>query len=1209
MKRKSLLMMAVVLFCFCFAFFARANGLGDLNGSGTTDAGDARAVLRIAVGLDELIEEQRLTADADHNGSIEAADARLILRVAVGLQDFEHAFDRADATTEILTEATCTEKGIERTYCVCGAYRDEELPALGHGAFSVFVEVTKEAQCTVSGIGVYRCERCEATVEKILPSLGHESSGEYEETVKATCTEEGEKVQRCLRCASVLDTLTVPAKGHSFMAPLTKELPTCTEPGLSTRRCTRCSFVEESEIPPTGHSFAEEKTVTTEPTCLEKGVRAYRCLHENCTTVSEAEEIPALGHSFGEWYVTLSPKCETEGERVRDCIRCEASEKETVPAAGHVYRVEVTPPTCTAGGFTTNTCLVCEKTMISDAVPALGHTWVLTASVSPRCLEKGSNSYRCSVCEAKKTEELPAVGHTVEAIPAVNASCTEGGFTAGEKCSVCGVILTEPAAVPAPGHSFGEWSVTKAADCLAEGEEERSCSRCLMKETHAVEKLPHTVVTDAAIAPTCSAAGATQGSHCSVCHTVIVEQTVLPMLPHTFGDWSYIVIPSDGEAGLERRECSVCGTTEDHETTCIHDYISAVTDPSCLEGGYTEYTCSSCGFSYVTDHRTALGHDYSVETGVTQATCTAGGFTEYRCVRCEATEIRDRTEKLGHDLSDWTETVSPSCIETGLLERACSRCDYTEQKVIPAAGHSYLTETVQPTCVSVGYTVRTCANCDLNENINYTAQTEHTFLDREALAPTCTQEGHTAYRECSFCHLKTGLETVPAKGHRFNGDYSFEPGKRSKLCADCKTVLGTEYAVALLTSGGKTSDVFDPEDAINNASAGDVITLTADITLKRAVTVKPGVMLLVPCRDGDTGYDEAGYNPDGTNASPSGGAVLYRTLTVPEDVTLTVRGTLLINAITGRVGSGARHNYDISGGYGKIVLNGKITVENGGLIDVSGIVEGDGTLILNDGATMYETYAVEHWRGGTFALFVMAADLSDKKGAFPITESSMNNMRAELVLYPGATLSGTVKVYASGAYSRCRFEQVGEKGLYRLGENAVLTRTVRYDETTAQYRDHYLFKGDVTLSESSITLNFMEDLTLEVSTNTKGYYDIDGDMDFTFTAGTVTVDSKLLYLPGAHVTVDKGAELFFTEKGKLAFLTAEQYACDGGYTNNRGDAYISVSKSGSIGNGVRTTDSIRLICVPGYGTTPDVLEINAVPDILTYAAGKELPEP
>ncbi len=43
---------------------------------------------------------------------------------------------------------------------------------------------------------------------------------------------------------------------------------------------------------------------------------------------------------------------------------------------------------------------------------------------------------------------------------------------------------------------------------------------------------------------------------------------------------------------------------------CEHEYAAEVTAPTCLEGGFTTYTCAKCGESYVADETDALGHTY-----------------------------------------------------------------------------------------------------------------------------------------------------------------------------------------------------------------------------------------------------------------------------------------------------------------------------------------------------------------------------------------------------------------------------------------------------------------------------------------------------------------------------------------------------------------------------------------------------------------------
>ncbi len=61
---------------------------------------------------------------------------------------------------------------------------------------------------------------------------------------------------------------------------------------------------------------------------------------------------------------------------------------------------------------------------------------------APTCTEKGVTEYVCSVCKQTFTEETDALGHTPEKLKRVAPTYFEKGKTEGEKCAVCGEILT-----------------------------------------------------------------------------------------------------------------------------------------------------------------------------------------------------------------------------------------------------------------------------------------------------------------------------------------------------------------------------------------------------------------------------------------------------------------------------------------------------------------------------------------------------------------------------------------------------------------------------------------------------------------------------------------------------------------------------------------------------------------------------------------------
>ncbi len=71
----------------------------------------------------------------------------------------------------------------------------------------------------------------------------------------------------------------------------------------------------------------------------------------------------------------------------------------------------------------------------------------------------------------------------------VAPTCTEAGYTI-HLCEECGDSYHDNA-TPMVAHSFGDWKVTLAASCTAEGAQARTCSVCGAEETAKVEKTEH----------------------------------------------------------------------------------------------------------------------------------------------------------------------------------------------------------------------------------------------------------------------------------------------------------------------------------------------------------------------------------------------------------------------------------------------------------------------------------------------------------------------------------------------------------------------------------------------------------------------------------------------------------------------------------------------------------------------------------------------
>ena len=82
-------------------------------------------------------------------------------------------------------------------------------------------------------------------------------------------------------------------------------------------------------------------------------------------------------------------------------------------------------------------------------------------------------------------------------------------------------------------------SFTVASTCTQKGKTGEICKKCgKTRNTKDIEELaPHTPVVDAAVAPTETSDGLTEGSHCGVCGVVLQAQEVIPMLDPTIDTW------------------------------------------------------------------------------------------------------------------------------------------------------------------------------------------------------------------------------------------------------------------------------------------------------------------------------------------------------------------------------------------------------------------------------------------------------------------------------------------------------------------------------------------------------------------------------------------------------------------------------------------------------------------------------------------------
>lgn len=113
----------------------------------------------------------------------------------------------------------------------------------------------------------------------------------------------------------------------------------------------------------------------------------------------------------------------------------------TAACKEHKYKlVETVPSTCIRHGYDIYNCTVCGARK-SEELPLADHSYELNESVASTCGKKGYKSYTCSVCDNTYTEYLPLAAHKYQT-SVTKATLSKNG-SAVTKCSVCNSVKSE----------------------------------------------------------------------------------------------------------------------------------------------------------------------------------------------------------------------------------------------------------------------------------------------------------------------------------------------------------------------------------------------------------------------------------------------------------------------------------------------------------------------------------------------------------------------------------------------------------------------------------------------------------------------------------------------------------------------------------------------------------------------------------------------
>ena len=241
--------------------------------------------------------------------------------------------------------------------------------------------------------------------------------------------------------------------------------------------------------------------------------------------------------------------------------------------------------------------------------------------------------------------------------------------------------------------------------------------------------------------------------------------------------------------------CLVCAMVATVSITCIgaqvyaaepcnHSYSTVTVEPTCVNNGYTEYTCLHCGYSY-RDTVYSTGHNLVYKPPVSPTCEEPGRTAEIGCERCDYVILAGVVQPaLGHSYQ--SKAVSPTCTEPGYTVYTCTTCKYSYQKEQGSPfGHEFH-QTPSPT--EPDTVIYSCLMCgySYSEYVEPEAPHEHSYRT-VVVEPTCTQEGYTVHI-CDECGESYEDERVAAYGHKFSGN---------TVCVRC----GAPFVVTTVAEG------------------------------------------------------------------------------------------------------------------------------------------------------------------------------------------------------------------------------------------------------------------------------------------------------------------------------------------------------------------------------------------------------------------------
>ena len=768
-----------------------------------------------------------------------------------------------------------------------------EIQGLGYNVGDA-TSTAVATQCVAVRVYLAQCSDCGkyAKAEKVLDEgKGHkwvkDGAAYYED---GTPSHKEDQLQD-YKCDNVLEdgttkcsaTKTEVAKAATACT-YTKEgakkvtAPTCESNGYTTYKCDECGTETKGDVTfKTGHNYgaAEYKSGT----CGASVVYVQKCPNKGCEAPEKAVTTLPEGATEHKWVkVTRAATCIANAYYEYECSVCKATkayDKTDAPAAGfapanHVAKV-------TNGVVSGVLATVGPDADGDDVIDVPG---LLQAEiVKQTCTTSRVDRYMCQCGVAVDLTVGPAPTHTkgtsytdangkTTSVDVVAANCKEAGIkTAGEICTVCGVILKAPVVDPINpnAHKNADSAVAIDSDvktCSAEAYTKMYYSCCGIVHTiktstdkdadnHTTKGVSN-IKAVAEVPATCIANGTAAHYKCSGCGKLFSDEA--------------------GTTAVTAASLVLKNPGDDLKHDWNSDPVAKVEETCTTEGSLAYYTCKSatCSAIKIGDKVVEARADKTTETdpinkqypdlkiaahgqaymgwhkGV-EATCTTDGYTikggytsVYACSKCDKVTVG----KTNHANSDYEEINDKTggeydCTLPTYELHICPDCGYSffaNYEKAAKTAHVYTQDADKkdvadkpgiPTCTEAAQDEYWCTECDYIDYRPGKAATGHEITVNGVKIKVdfgCTSADHVTYKgfKC-VCGLELGKDsehkvvTAQAKAPTCTttGNLEFD------YCVDCGKIVDGTVVEIPATGHNEYSDLIEVVDGVAKYSCPD----------------------------------------------------------------------------------------------------------------------------------------------------------------------------------------------------------------------------------------------------------------------------------------------------------------------------------------------------------------------------------------------------